>query len=282
MSTFLKSFFVIIAVIVLGFFSFGLGMGCGLGGSHEFSCRIIAPSFLFGSLGALLAGVSIIASSRKQLSSSWIAKTVFALSIIIPFLLSGIYSILSPSQRFQYLEGMTVETCATGKPTVPWGNVWDKYNCYAHFQKCDELQGDPYLEQGCYEATKVFNEYQDCEVYKDYYNKLSCQTNVAEKKKDFDFCRNINNNDAKNPSELRNNCVLQVIGDDSIHKLVISKYNSASGVEFQEATYCKKYDGLKRDACYADVASTHQDNFWCNLMSSQIPWYKENCLNVQK
>lgn len=278
MSKNLKITLITIIIISFGLFTANLVFSSFIsnawtGNTSGFFWRIIYPAFILGFFGVLSGGIYIIDSYIKELYISYIWKIVFTLSISIPVILLVTYFVLSPAQKIKYFEGITLKSCETEKPEFFWGDSWSSDRCYNYFKKCENIQGEFY-QHHCYESTKDFYlEYEDCNIFKIYSQKQECQINIAKEKYDINFCKDVTyQNEDLNASWLKHLCVYKIVVDDPMERLLRSK----SYKDKFKATYCEDFKGVKRDVCYSNTRWIGN----CELMSSQIPWYKENCFKI--
>ncbi len=277
--------------IVLGFMTFGLGFGCGLGGGGDFTCRIAAPSFLFGFIVSVITLIIIFATAYPKKVSK-VVGTLFAASCVIPIILLSLPNVLPQDVSIRYLEGLTPEVCATQRSIVPWGKTFiSPDGCYSQFNMCDKVQ-DHYSEQICYARTTTFKTHSDCGVFKNWNNKLDCDIGVAMAEKDYNFCASITIPTvptgsavrAPDPSYVyfaRHTCAMKVSGfADQVTKDAVGHDN-----EFdlhRRANFCTAYGNvIERDMCYAQTAYHDQfDGGLCSKISNTLPWFRKNCEGV--
>lgn len=274
--------------VILGFMAFGLGFGCGLGGGGDFTCRVAAPSLLIGFVISVITLIIIFATAYPKKVSK-IVSTLFTASFAIPITFLSLPNILPNDVSIKYLEGLTPEVCATQKPIVPWGKTFiSPDGCYSQFDMCDKVQ-DHYSEQICYARTTTFKTHSDCQVFKNWNNKLDCDVNVAVSEHDYNFCASItiptvptsNFGRAPDPSYVyfaRHDCAMKVSGfAEEISKEVIRHDNEAD--PYRQANFCSTYQNIvKRDMCYAQKAYRDQfDGGLCSKISNTIPWFRKNC-----
>lgn len=116
MKTFLKAILFVALLLIpavgLAFYGFMAAFGCGLGGGHDFFCRVIVPganllSFLAVVL-SLILGPSIAYGKKIK-----ILVIIYMVSILLAPLSFFVYSNLSPSIKQEVLEGRNENNCAT-------------------------------------------------------------------------------------------------------------------------------------------------------------------------
>lgn len=172
--------------------------GCSLGMVDNFECRVAIPSFFLGSFISLIIIVLILRPLRVTAK----AKGTLLACIVIPILLFQLPSWLPYSLELKYLDGMTVESCATNTSVLPWGKRYINSNvCYDHFNMCEKISGGD-SELRCFQRAKKFTKYSDCLILKDTYNVHQCQLKLAKKNGDS-ICSNPELSDLC-ASEIRN------------------------------------------------------------------------------
>lgn len=241
---------------ILGFFSFGMGFGCGLGGGHNFDCRIAAPSLW---IGFLVSVISLIIISRGVFSgkSTKLPVVIFICSFAIPMFLLALPNMLSGETKLKYLEGYTVEACAQAKPVVPWGEHFSADQCYYKFDICDKISGG-YLKQSCFFDTQgnlkpnKISSVEQCNTIGDHYYILACERNFAAQRKDPKYCETITDQREETAIGLRLSCFDEVAGSEGIDVPSVNK-----GIEMQAYAInnqknplaCNTFQSLQKDVC---------------------------------
>lgn len=281
--------FFIPGAMILFFLS--LSFGCGLGGGSDFYCRVAAPSLPFAIIISIVTLVLIFKTPWPEKIRTGV-KILFALSFLIPLVLFLLPGFLSKEAGRKYLEGLTPEACSTQKTSVPWGKRYiNADSCYFEFNMCDKVE-DAYLEGLCYSRTKTFDSYNSCSVFKDWFNKYSCEVGVAKKLNDLNFCSTViiptspgtndYTTDVIGTASSKIDCASDVEGYKEEIYLLIMKYdnNNWRYTPFaQEARYCDNLSPVfKKDLCYAQSAKREHRSELCSKISNELPWLKNICL----
>ncbi len=192
-------FLLLIPIVILIYFGFVWGVGCGLGSGRDFPCRIVLPSIGFSFIPASIASLVLIYSSLRNSTNETEARityyanlifyAIFIISLSLPITLIIIYSSLSEEQRLTYLEGYTPEACAAGKSLLPWSIDFSPDRCYVTLGMCDKVKRSNYQVQ-CYldgqgnpKPDKIKNS-SECSILKDAFYKTKCEQFFASKTQD--------------------------------------------------------------------------------------------------
>lgn len=242
--------------------------------SITFDCRIIQPVALIGSLIALVTGIIMVKNLYKLESLSFNRRIVYfyIIAIIIPLSLLLLYSgTRSQDAKMKYFEGVTLEACASGSPSVPWGHFRGEDECYYYFGKCEELNDDA---RGCLNLhSKKYTEYESCDNFK-LNNKTYCMLRVAMNKEDPNFCKSY-------PTPRQRWVCLTEVADPQRRLSNSSRLLKANSAEKLE--WCRNLNATQKDHCILSVVmsggfyDSSERATICNMMSNQYSWIKEDC-----
>lgn len=272
----LSSFLVVAISVIMVLMLIGALISLVWPHTNDFSTRIILPIFSISTLLTIILSVFLLKNLYRTgtFLSNKKLLLVFIAVIIIPFFLIILYEILSPSQRIVYLEGITLQSCETGRPSVPWGATLEKGSCYSYFGQCNKITDNFYSRQCIDNHMELFVNYESCNSMQS--NKEYCLSKISVQKKDVLFCK-----DLKDPRE-RWICVGGII-DPNGH--MPNKVSGFSTTVSDKISFCKTLNGIEADYCFESIIAagwgitnlTPEGISLCNMISDQYPWIREDC-----
>lgn len=115
MKTFLKAILFIVLLLIpalgLAFYGFMGAFGCGLGGVHDFVCRVIVPGTNLLSLLAVVLSL-VLGSSIAHGRKIKVLVIIYVVSILLAPVSFFTYSSLPPSIKQEVLEGKNEKNCS--------------------------------------------------------------------------------------------------------------------------------------------------------------------------
>lgn len=279
----MKNIYYAFSVFILFFYIFvwwGIGFGCGLGGSHSFDCRVVLPFISNAVVIIIISYIGIRVSEKRNLNLlKKISKTVFAVSLFVPLGLLILTNILPDYLIHKYWgKEQAIQSCDTGDYYYfTKGNYLDLDDsvCHNTFDICGQFAED-HSKQYClsrYDYKSVVD-YSQCSIFNEDDFRSWCEMKVAENNGDYDYCKTITN--PKDSQECAKDVILTDADSERISNIV-----DINGISLRRRIdMCKSnLTGLNKDICLAEIKNSGHNEKGIDMCSGiSTEWVKRNCL----